>query len=1280
MSAQEVFYLQSLFELFEDSDDERKSKVVASLREYGNPEQLIRYIVAKGAPAFFPVDYAMTLFRLIELYILSSDEIEFNAMFEMVEYLSKLCCAIRSSAYFERLDVVYDFVFSNSSADPNYMANEFAVNGENCLIVAHIASLNKTVVNGVMSWMAKNYQDQWIWLHAFTVMFLSEQQLSDEFVLLALGISAKSTLEIEPRAVLLKAVFIYLGEVKYEAQETIETLFSMLTLDSPNSDVLACFDLAVSILNLKRDPKMIEKVITDILPFVHSSDRAFDLIMNKFACHIDKNSISDGQFERISDFARKCIAAKFPTESRTPFVFTKPVERNVLAYFAENTKFPFIYLVPLFENCDIHQFIGLFRYSDEKPRSFWNKIVRFLPFCEDFAKLQYIANVLETTENVPLVIANEMDAAYISVASKIISNPGRNRELLPISEYLRNCKANMEAYRLDRPVDEITPTKDRDSDKPTRIRSPERKRRNSIASPKNRETPVTEESPQTQSSTKRRRLSATLESGEIQMDSDDKRRVTPVKRRPKIPKPPMKPLNLVRRIIQQIESVPAWSSELLAMITTRIDNYDELAASFLPILGTNRELLEAFCPKSDRVRAIFFGNLLSRDVIGVELLGNFLTESGYSEASLATALNGMSMAQRAYPKTDLYENVFVLGLSYESLRQLSCQTILMTCNMLGNHSIDFRMLLLKLLEIGNERYDDVIASVLRVSNEISNMTRIVDAVMMKPTLETALLSNWEESRQVFFDMVEKRLDSDPLAYDMIVRNREFVPSLKYLGPVCLRVSRDNFSELESSIETVDSESALCALRNVLREFDWHKKKELKRFCWFVPLLVEKIDEPGKIIPEYVEKFSCVNEWKELEFIQVVIEIARRNFRFCYQQLRISKKCHFLKSIVKHICQLTEFKCDCIRCLENEFYRDSPNLSFGFLFMENFVQFQLEENDVSAVATLLVLICRSFLFVSSDKDVKGLSKSLSSLSSRIGIPLGDTGIEFQFEAACKSLVRNFHLLDKCIVHEFLTKLQKHANRIDKLSSLFGYLSVVLGKDSENGREAASVYLEHTQTLMPKSFTSSIDIAWLNDSLQTKLLRMVLRDGSLIEFSKVVIFCREGVLVPFANEIIERCSKKLFCDEILDVVDALTRMNSLKEILMSNQEFMEKLVPVVIEKPEKIIKILSRMFESDIFANVLDYGIVKFHTLDFYEHVVYASFNALPSTPRLEHFLQLFNVIEPCLTLNHAPFLTIKDQFIQTLKSQAETSTAQILLNRLNGKETKNDDELIIPTCL
>ena len=1268
MSAQEVFYLQTLFELFEEGDDAKKAQVIGSLKEYGHPDQVIRYVVAKGTPNFLPVDYAEVIFKFLEMYILSSANIDFSSMVEIVEYLSKLGYAIGTSNCVERLDRVYRFMFSRYSDDPAYVANTFAEKGENCLIVSHIAALNKTVVDGVMKWMMKCHQDQPIWLHAFSVMFLSHQQLNPEFVRVGISAAMASTLSIESRAELLTAV-AKLPETFQMLVEKAEELCDLLTCESLDGDVLSCLELGVELLGVKKDAKLKDIVMNKVLPFVGSSDKAFDLILEGFCSIVTKDEITMACFDVMSDFAQKCIAARFPTEYTTPFIFKKPVEMRVLEYFAKHNKFPLIYLVPLFENFGIQQFKDLFRLRSQNPRSFWNKVVRYLPFCRDFDKLHCIANVLASGDGIPLVIASEMDSAYINVASQIIFNPTRYSELLPITEYLRNCKGNMEAYRLDRPAEAITPTKDFNSDKPVLTRTPEKKRRNTISTPKKEEEAPQEQGSGRKSSVRKRWSSVALESSEMENEPS----VTPRHKR-NILRPLLKvgthtrvrPHNLAMKIAEQIESVPAWSAELLAIITTRIDQYDELAAAFLPILATNRELLETFCPKSDHVKSVFFGNLLSRDILGAELLESFLAASGYSESAVSVALSSMSISQKVYSDIDLYENVFILGFSYERLRQLCCQSIVMTCNMSEDPSLDLSLVLLKAIEVApslnNEEYEAVVLHLLAASKKITNIETIIEAVIARPKLESCLLARWPESRHMFFDKIEKILTTDPDAYDILTRNRMYMPSPKYLGQVCLRVSREFFDEIEAKIEEMNSEEALYALTRLLHDFNEQKKKERKRFCIFAPILIDKIKEPGVIVPAYVAKFSHVTEWKEIAFIYPMLDIARRDFVYFYGQLGVSPKCHFLNSILKQVCQLAEFKDQCLACLENEFYSNEPNLSFAFLFFSKFVQFQLNDGDISTTSTLLVLICWSLLFVRSSSDVNGLHHAISALSTKIGIPLGDEDADFNFKTACKAFVRNFFLLEPEIVQGFIEKLQKHKSKIVELSNIFGYLSIQLGKDSPNGRRAAGLYLEHCQKLMHEKFVSRVDISSLADDLQEKLLRMVLKDGSIAALSVVVGACRESVLSRSVKAVTARCLQKIFCDAALDIVAVLFRSDCMREQLLSDKAFMERFVPVVIEKPQAE-DILVSVFGPEVFDKLFVFGITQFHNLSFYESVVRGAFEVLQSTPTATHMRKFLCMLTPALSLDVGEFASVKMQFAELLKTE-DTETSRDILNRLS----------------
>ena len=1277
MSAQEVFYLQTLFELFEDGDDAKKAQVIASLKEYGHPDQVIRYVVAKGTPNFLPADYAEVIFKFLEMYVLSSAKMDFSSMVEIAEYLSKLGYAIGTSNCIERLDRVYRFMFSRSSDDPAYVANTFAEKSENCLIVAHIAALNKTVVDGVMKWMMKCHQDQAIWLHAFSVVFLSHQQLNPEFVHVGVSAATGSTLSIESRAELLTAV-ARLPETFQMLVEKAEALCDLLTCESLDGDALACLELGVKLLGMQKDAKLKDIMMNKVLPFVGPSDKAFDLIVEGFCNVITKDEITMSCFDVMSDFAQKCIAARFPTEYTTPFIFKKPVEMRVLDYFAKHNKFPLIYLVPLFENFGIQQFKDLFRLRSQNPRSFWNKVVRYLPFCRDFDKLHCIANVLASGDDIPLVIASEMDSAYINVASQIIFNPTRYSELLPITEYLRNCKGNMEAYRLDRPAEAITPTKDFNSDKPVASRTPEKRRRNSVSTPKKEAADSGRNS-----SIRKRRCSVALESSEMEIETQSPS-VTPRNKRPNSPRPPLKagdrstrvrPHNLAMKIAEQIESVPAWSAELLAIITTRIDQYDELAAAFLPILATNRELLETFCPKSDHVKSIFFGNLLSRDILGAELLESFLAASGYSESAVSVALSSMSISQKVYSDIDLYENVFILGFSYERLRQLCCQAIVMTCNMSETSSIDLSLVLLKAIEVApslnNEEYEAVVMHLLASSKKIANIETVIEAVITRPKLESCLLARWPESRHLFFDKIEKMLITDPDAYEILTRNRMYMPSPKYLGQVCLRVSREFFDEIEAKIEEMNSEEALYALTRLLRDFNEQKKKERKRFCIFAPLLIDKIKEPGVIVPAYVDKFSRVTEWKEIAFIYPLLDIARRDFVYFYGQLGVSPKCHFLNSILKQVCQLAEFKDQCLACLENEFYSNEPNLSFAFLFFSKFVQFQLNDGDVSTTSTLLVLICWSLLFVRSSSDVHGLHHAISALSTKIGIPLGDEDADFSFKTASKTFVRNFFLLEPEIVQGFIEKLQKHKSKIVELSTIFGYLSIQLGKDSPNGRRAAGLYLEHCQKLMHEKFVSRIDISSLTDDLQEKLLRMVLKDGSIAALSVVVASCRELVLSRSVSAVTTRCLQKIFCDAALDIVAVLFRSDRMKEHLLSDKGFMERFVPVAIEKPQ-VEDILVSAFGPEVFDKLFLFGITQFQDLSFYESVIRRAFEVLQSAPTANHMRKFLCMLAPTLLLDVGEFASVKMQFAELLKTE-DTETSRDILDRLNGRNTPDESD-------
>ena len=1464
MSWQDTFFLQAQLELFEEGNDVKRAQVVSSMKEYNDPEQVIKYILSKGTPSFLPRKYASVLFTFLEMYLMSDVDVDFASFAQMVDYMSKVCFLMQSQEFVERVDKVFQYVFKPGKLkyDTGSLVEAFEERNDCCLILAHVAVLNRSVLSQVMAWMIKNHQDQPVWLHAFAVLFRNVNNLSSEFVRIACDAAVKTSHPVDSQLDLMNAIVSYLpgDDALNFMRQNVYPIVTALSPESPEEDVLCFLELLVNIFRiLKRrnmpHDKLLEMTVDTVLPLVRPSDKARDLLLNNLCELISKGEIKDEKFDLISDFSQKCIAARFPTDYNTPFIFKKPIDRPVLAYFAEHNEFPFIYLVPLFEHSDINQFINMFKLSSKKPRSFWNKVVKYLPFCQDFEKLQYLARVLLTNEDIPLVVATEIDSAYINVASQMILNPVRYTELLPITEYLRNCKANMEAYRMDKKTDDSSflERDTGDTDMPTVIRSPDRRRlseSSAIKSPKRspkqheQEKRFVEEEEKQEPVKKprmvrrRRRRSVTVESSEMQIESQDTEselseaptestdepKAQPkklVRRRRRVPKPeessesvheveekndqdgaeekpgessstdaateseslekPKKKLirrrrrrrdgadenpeksddlpedsqeakdmqhheskekkdeqqpikekkhresqqeapqkgkslesedrqrqvkekkteepeerpteeeadkgvqepashqNMVLTITNQIASVPAWSAELLAIITNRIDEYDESAAAFLPILATSKELLGAFCPKSDVVKSIFFGNLLSRDIVGAELLNTFLVGSKYCEPALVIALKAMSKAENAYPGFEFYENAFVLALSYEELRSLCCHTIVLTCNMLGNRSVDFSMLIMKLTELAHMlnsgEFESSLAAAIKATTKITDLGKVVDAAIGRPSLEACLLEHWEESRPLFFETLELRLQNDPNMYDSFVRNRAFIPSLRYLAPVILRVSKENFGELEEKVMEMDSPTSIYVLRNLIHEIDSTKKGEKKRFCNFVPRLIDRADTPGEIIPDYVEKFSTVAVSREIEFIQLILPIAQKDFVYFYCQLGISKTCHFVKTILKQIFQLVEFKEQCLACLENEFYLPEPNLSFCFLVFRKFVQFQLQEEDHKEIATLLVLIALGITRVESIRDCYNLNHCIMALSSKIGVPLGEIQTNFVFDSTCKHFVHDFFLLHTDIIAHFIDGLTRHKESLAKLSMILGYLSISLGSNSDFGKKAAQLYLENCDALLSKDelFVSNLDTANLSRSLKEKLLQMLINTGSLKAISLLLDSCPHKMIAKHTSDIVKRCWQSIYRDASLDILTTLSAIPEAKHIMLSQAMLFERLAPFILDKHEKVGSLLAAILDdTNIFDRLFTIGIEVFQTLAFYQHIIARSLEVATSlpAPKKEHIIRLYEIMKPALAITTDEYQTLKTNFVDLLKSFASNPSLTNLCDSIcKSIETK-----------
>ena len=1467
MSWQDTFFLQAQLELFEEGNDVKRAQVVRSMKEYNDPEQLIKFILSKGTPSFLPRKYASVLFTFLEMYLLSDVDVDFASFAQMVDYMSKVCFLMQSQEFVERVDKVFQYVFKPGKLkyEVGSLVEAFEERNDCCLILAHVAVLNRAVLSQVMAWMIKNHQDQPVWLHAFAVLFRNVNNLSSEFVRIACDSAVNTAQPVEAQIDLMNAIVSYLpgDDALNFMRQNVYPIVTALSPESPEEDVLCFLELLVNIFRiLKRrnvpHDKLLEMTVDIVLPLIRPSDKARDLLLNNFCELISKGEIKDEKFDLISDFSQKCIAARFPTDYNTPFIFKKPIDRPVLAYFAEHNEFPFIYLVPLFEHSDINQFINMFKLSSKKPRSFWNKVVKFLPFCQDFEKLQYIARVLLTNEDIPLVVATEIDSAYINVASQMILNPVRYTELLPITEYLRNCKANMDTYRMDKKTDDSSfLEQDNDNtDMPTVIRSPDRRRlsASAIKSPKRspkqneQEKKFVEEEEKQEPVKKprlvrrRRRRSVTVESSEMQIESqdtesefseaqtestDEPKAQTKklVRRRRRIPRPeessesvhdaeekndqdgadekpselssidvatesessdkPKKKLirrrrrrrdgadetpeksddghdfpedsqeskdmqhheskekksdrneqqqpikekkqresqqetpqkdnsedrqrrvkekkaqapeersteektdkgaqeppshqNMVLTITNQIASVPAWSAELLAIITNRIDEYDELAAAFLPILATSKELLGAFCPKSDVIKSIFFGNLLSRDVVGAELLNTFLVGSKYCEPALVIALKAMSKAENAYAGFEFYENAFVLALSYEELRSLCCHTIVLTCNMLGNRSVDFSMLIMKLTELAHllnsGEFESSLGAAIKTTTKMTDMGKVVDAAIGKPSLEACLLEHWEESRPLFFETLERNLQSDPNIYDSFVRNRAFIPSLRYLAPVILRVSKENFAELEEKVMEMDSATSIYVLRNLIHEIDSTKKSEKKRFCHFVPRLIDRAETPGEIIPEYVEKFSAVAVSREIEFIQLILPIAQKDFVYFYCQLGISKTCHFVKTILKQIFQLVEFKEQCLACLENEFYLPEPNLSFCFLVFRKFVQFQLQEEDHKEIATLLVLIALGISRVESIRDCYNLNHCVMALSSKIGVPLGEIQTNFVFDSTCKHFVHDFFLLHSDIIAHFIDGLTRHKESFAKLSLILGYLSISLGSNSDFGKKAAQLYLENCDALLSKDelFVSNLDTANLSRPLKEKLLQMLINTGSLKAISILLGSCPHKMIAKHTTDIVKRCWQSIYRDASLDILTTLSAIPEAKQVMLSQAMLFERLAPFILDKHEKVGSLLAAILDdTNIFDRLFTIGIELFQTLGFYQHIIARSLEVATSlpAPKKEHIIRLYEIMKPALAISTDEYQTLRTNFVDLLKSFASNPSLSKLCDSIcKSIETK-----------
>ena len=337
MSWQDTFFLQAQLELFEEGNDVKRAQVVSSMKEYNDPEQVIKYILSKGTPSFLPRKYASVLFTFLEMYLMSDVDVDFASFAQMVDYMSKVCFLMQSQEFVERVDKVFQYVFKPGKLkyDTGSLVEAFEERNDCCLILAHIAALNSSVMTQVTTWMLKNHQDQPVWLHAFAVLFRSGNRFGNDFIHISRDLVVNSVLPIACRADLMNAIVTYLrgDDALNFMRENVYPIVTLLSSESSDDDVLCFLELLVSLLqilkqeNLPRE-KLLDLVFDVVLPLVRPSERARDLMLSKFCDMISVHEIKQDKFDHVSDFAQKCIAAVFPTDYNTPFIFKKPIDRT----------------------------------------------------------------------------------------------------------------------------------------------------------------------------------------------------------------------------------------------------------------------------------------------------------------------------------------------------------------------------------------------------------------------------------------------------------------------------------------------------------------------------------------------------------------------------------------------------------------------------------------------------------------------------------------------------------------------------------------------------------------------------------------------------------------------------------------------------------------------------------------------------------------------------------------------------------------------------------------
>ena len=662
-SWQSSFFFQYLIDSYEKGDDTSRGNIISALVSYRFPELFIKFILNKGNPQMIPPNTLQCYFSLVVDYCISADfKINDTTLLQIISFLEKVLFLQQTPKMFQKLEAFFFVTLGTNVSDVEKLFEE--LKKLSILPLTYLSFLNKFKVNEIYSTLISsadsylNSSNSKIYLQAISSLFKSGVKFN--FDLLAIyslcdKISDLITIPLYFRVTFFDSLTYFLSPMNsfQIAKNHFFKISEQITTSSTVNDLVSIIHYSKHLATLRRKNEisgftvdMISEIVfLSILPHFRKSKKLQEAFSD-YCSIVSKAKLTlfaSTHFTTSSLSAKQFLISYFECDQDAGVLFAEPLDNEIIHQYVSTKKIDSKYLVHFLEYSNVNDYKFIEAIYQTNPKVFCEKVIQYLPICDDIEKMNHILSFLMSFSHLPLIpyttpaphpininspnnkqsdsedntFSLFLDSAFLSVLLHIIQFPNNqnNKSLYCFLLYLKCCreyspsnflpnsssnteitpkKAPKRVRRTSNETKECQPTqKRRLSDVGTPSKSPamivNQNLRNSLVATSTREffnTPKKND----------KKSSKSNPDSSFNVKNNIKKQFTP---------------SHIRRIVASIEH---WNDQLLSILYTKIDDgylvYGVLVSFFTINIQTTNQIGKILSPYP-RLLKLFFSTSVS---------------------------------------------------------------------------------------------------------------------------------------------------------------------------------------------------------------------------------------------------------------------------------------------------------------------------------------------------------------------------------------------------------------------------------------------------------------------------------------------------------------------------------------------------------------------------------------------------------------------------------------------------------------------------------------------